>query len=231
MNAECVVTPNAADELLETGFALIRGAIAPSEALSLRALYDNEALFRSRIVMERHSFGKGEYKYFANPLPARIQELREGLYEELLPVANEWVRRLGRALTFPPTHRAFLHECLAGEQSRPTALLLRYHENDYNRLHQDLYGPIAFPLQATIYLSRSGVEFGGGEVVLAEQKPRAQTRVHVVVPDQGDMLILPTSAAPIAGANVYCRAAFRHGVSTVVRGERFSLGIVLHDAR
>jgi hypothetical protein len=219
------------EDLLQNGFALIRGAIEPSEAILLRALYDDDALFRSRIVMERHSFGKGEYKYFANPLPARIQALREGLYEKLVPVANELMRRLGRTTTFPATLQAFLQECLAGDQSRPTALLLRYVRGDFNRLHQDLYGPVAFPLQATLYLSRSGVEFGGGEVVLAEQKPRAQTRVHVVTPDQGDMLILPTSAAPIAVANGYSRATFRHGVATVAWGERFSLGIVLHDAR
>ncbi len=124
-----------------------------------------------------------------------------------------------------------MDECLAGEQSRPTALLLRYRAGDYNRLHQDLYGPVAFPLQATIYLSRASEEFGGGEVVLAEQKPRAQTRVHVLTPGQGDILVLPTSAAPIAGRNGHYRANFRHGVSTLTWGERYTLGIVLHDAR
>jgi uncharacterized protein len=219
------------DELLQNGFSLIRGAIEPSEAIVLRTLYDNDALFRSRIVMERHSFGKGEYKYFGHPLPGRVQTLREGLYEKLAPVANELMRRLGRTTVFPATLQVFLQECLAGEQSRPTALLLRYVKGDFNRLHQDLYGPVAFPLQATLYLSRPGVEFGGGEVVLAEQKPRAQTRVHVLTPDQGDMLILPTSAAPIAVANGYSRVIFRHGVATVAWGERFTLGIVLHDAR
>jgi len=218
-------------ELLERGFALIRNAMDPDETAALRAMYARDALFRSRIVMERHSFGKGEYKYFAHPLPRSVARLREMLYEQLVPVANEWCRRLGRAQAFPATHHAFLHECVAGEQTRPTALLLRYVAGDYNRLHQDLYGPVAFPLQATIYLSRAGVEFGGGEVVLAEQKPRAQTRVHVLAPDRGDMLILPTSAVPIAGANGYYRANFRHGVATVAWGERFSLGLVLHDAR
>jgi uncharacterized protein len=231
MIGERIVTPPVADELLQNGFALIRGIITPDEAVSLRRLYQDDALFRSRIVMERHSFGRGEYKYFAHPLPARIQELREGLYEQLLPTANEQMRRLGRAVTFPATHQAFLHECLAGEQSRPTALLLRYRAGDYNRLHQDLYGPVAFPLQATIYLSRMGKEFGGGEVVLAEQKPRAQTRVHVLAPECGDVLVFATSAAPVFGSNGQYRANFRHGVSTLTWGERFSLGIVLHDAR
>jgi uncharacterized protein len=225
------LTPAVAEQVLENGFALIRGAVSGSEAVSFRDLYEDDSLFRSRVVMQRHSFGKGEYKYFAHPLPPPIQELRERLYEQLLPAANEWMRRLGRLVTFPPTHQAFLHECLAGEQSRATALLLRYRAGDYNRLHQDLYGPVAFPLQATIYLSRAGKEFGGGEVVLAEQKPRAQTRVHVLAPDQGDMLLFPTSGAPIAGANGHYRANFRHGVSTLTWGERFSLGIVLHDAR
>lgn len=225
------VTPAVADELLRSGFVLIRCAVDADEAMSLRRLYDDDDLFRSRIVMERHSFGRGEYKYFADPLPSRIQELREGLYEQLLPIATEWMRRLGRAVNFPSTHQAFLHECLSGEQSRPTALLLRYRAGDYNRLHQDLYGPIAFPLQATVYLSRPGKEFGGGEVVLAEQKPRAQTRVHVLAPELGDMLFLPASIAPISGANGDYRASFRHGVSTLAWGERFTLGIVLHDAR
>ena len=231
MILERLVTPAVAEAVLRNGFALVPEVIDTSESLSLRRLYEDDALFRSRIVMERHSFGQGEYKYFGNPLPPRVQRLREGLYEQLLPVANEWARRLGRVVTFPPTHQAFLHDCVAGEQRRPTALLLRYHAGDYNRLHQDLYGPVAFPLQATIYLSRAGEEFGGAEVVLAEQKPRAQTRVHVLTPNQGDMLVLPTGAAPIAGAAGYYRATFRHGVSTVAWGERFTLGIVLHDAR
>ena len=218
-------------QLLDTGFALVPGIIDTSEALSLRSLYADERLFRSRIVMERHSFGKGEYKYFAHPLPPRLQSLREDLYAQLVPIANEWMQRLGRRVQFPLAHQEFLNECVAGDQTRATMLLLRYGTGDYNRLHQDLYGPVAFPLQATIYLSRPDEEFGGGEVVLAEQKPRAQTRVHVLRPNQGDLLILPTSAAPLAGAGGYYRAAFRHGVSTVAWGERFTLGIVLHDAR
>lgn len=231
MIAQRFVTPEIEGELLQNGFALIRSAIEAKEAGTLRELYDDDALFRSRVVMERHSFGKGEYKYFANPLPPRVQALRESLYDQLLPIANEWNRRLGRAVTFPSTHQAFLHDCVAGEQSRPTALLLRYRAGDYNRLHQDLYGPVAFPLQATVYLSRHAEEFGGGEVVLAEQKPRAQTRIHVLAPQVGDMLVLPTSAAPISGATGHYRANFRHGVSTLKWGERFTLGIVLHDAR
>jgi hypothetical protein len=153
------------------------------------------------------------------------------MYAQLVPVANEWMRRLGRSVQFPIAHQEFLSECLAGDQTRATVLLLRYGAGDYNRLHQDLYGPVAFPLQATIYLSRPGDEFGGGEVVLTEQKPRAQSRAHVLTPEQGDLLILPTSAAPMTGTNGFYRATFRHGVSTVAWGERFTLGIILHDAR
>ncbi|HEY1869055.1 MAG TPA: 2OG-Fe(II) oxygenase [Candidatus Cybelea sp.] len=228
---ERLVPPAVANELLESGFALIPRAIEPAETRAIRALYDDDARFRSRIMMERHSFGKGAYKYFAHPLPPGLQALREQLYRELVPVANEWMRRLGRPAEFPAAHQDFLHDCLAGDQSRATVLLLRYGPGDYNRLHQDLYGPVAFPLQATIYLSRPGDEFGGGEVVLAEQKPRSQTRVHVFAPNQGDALILPTSVAPMAGTHGYYRATFRHGVSTVTWGERLTLGIVLHDAR
>ncbi|MBV9056081.1 MAG: 2OG-Fe(II) oxygenase [Candidatus Eremiobacteraeota bacterium] len=229
--SSALVPPHVAQEVSANGFAVVRGAVACAEAQSLRALYDQDSLFRSRIVMERHTFGKGEYKYFADPLPPRIQALRTGLYEQLLPIANDWMRRLGKPVEFPATHQAFLHACLAGDQTRPTALLLRYRTGDYNRLHQDLYGPVAFPLQATLYLSRPYDEFDGGEVVLAEQRPRAQTRVHVLTPDQGDLLIFPSGLAPIAGAKGWQRTTFRHGVATVTRGERFSLGIVLHDAR
>lgn len=231
VDSQVRIARNVQEELVINGFSLVRRALDPAEAVSFRELYENDSLFRSRIVMERHSFGKGEYKYFAYPLPMRIKNLREQLYEQLLPVANEWMLRSGRTPKFPPTHQAFLDECLTGEQSRPTALLLRYGAGDYNRLHQDLYGPLAFPLQATVYLSRPDEEFGGGEVVLAEQKPRAQTRVHVLKPEQGDLLILPTSTALISGDKGYYRASFRHGVATVAWGERFTLGIVLHDAR
>jgi uncharacterized protein len=220
------------DDLLHgSAFAVLPKFIAPDDAIRLRNLYTNDALFRSRIVMERHAFGRGEYKYFAQPLPPPILSLREELYAMLRPVANEWMQRLGRTVAFPTTHQAFLGDCLAAEQTRPTALLLKYGPGDYNRLHQDLYGPVAFPFQATIYLSRTGDEFSGGEVVLAEQKPRAQTRVHVLAPNQGDLLVLPTAAAPREGANGTYRAIFKHGVSTVTSGERYTLGVVFHDAR
>lgn len=214
----------------EDAFALVPSFITEDAARELRSLYDRDELFRSRVVMEKHAFGQGEYKYFAQPLPPAIRTLREQLYTALQPIANDWMRVMGSTVAFPQTHQAFLADCFASEQRRPTALLLKYGPGDYNRLHQDLYGPVAFPLQATIYLSKARTEFTGGEVVLAEQKPRAQTRVHVLTPDQGDLLVLPTRAAPRNGSQGTYRATFRHGVATVATGERYTLGIIFHDA-
>jgi hypothetical protein len=156
--------------------------------------------------------------------------LREELYARLRPVANEWMRALGAEVTYPAVHQAFLHECLANKQVRPTALLLKYGAGDFNCLHQDIYGPIAFPLQATLYLSRPGTEFRGGEVVLLEQRPRAQSRAHVLAPEQGDLLVFPSRLAPRQGKNGTYRVAFKHGVSTLTWGERYTLGIIFHDA-
>jgi hypothetical protein len=212
------------------GFTLVPGFIARDDAERLRELYGDDSLFRSRVVMERHNFGRGEYKYFAQPLPHIVQSLREELYHELVPIANDWMRAFGSNVTFPASHQEFLDVCFASEQKRPTALLLKYGVGDYNCLHQDLYGPVAFPFQTTIYLSRPGEEFTGGEVVLTEQKPRAQTRAHVLSPKQGDLLVLPTRAAPRAGSNGTYKVNFKHGVSTVESGERYTLGMIFHDA-
>ena len=219
------------EELEAQGFALVPGFLDVQSCVALRALYDDASLFRSRVVMERHAFGHGEYQYFANPLPPKIQTLRESLYATLAPIANEWMELLGNERRFPLAHQAFLDECLASEQTKPTALLLRYEAGDYNCLHQDLYGPVAFPFQATIYLSRSGEDFDGGEVVLTERRPRAQVRAHVLSPRQGDLLVLPSHAAPRRGERGIFRVYFKHGVSTVTRGTRYTLGIILHDAR
>jgi len=217
------------DALDRDGFALLRNFVDSTTAVELRSMYAQDERFRSRVVMERHAFGKGEYKYFANPLPPAIAALREKLYAMLLPAANEWAARLG-GKPFPSTHQEFLSVCFASEQKRPTALMLRYRAGDYNALHQDLYGPVAFPLQATIYLSRLHEEYEGGEVVLVEQKPRAQSRAHVLSPDQGDLLILPTRYAPRRGSKGDYRVTFRHGVSALHSGERYALGIIFHDA-
>jgi len=222
--------PDLERTLTDEPFALVPNFLTSERAIAVRSFYENAGLFRSRVVMERHSFGRGEYQYFAHPLPSEIRELRETLYARLRPIADAWMERLGSAVRFPATHQAFLHDCFEAEQTRPTALLLKYGPGDYNRLHQDLYGPITFPLQATIYLSRPGVDFTGGEVVLTEQKPRAQSRAHVIVPNQGDLLVLPTRDAPRRGSSGDYRAVFRHGVSSVHSGERFTLGIIFHDA-
>jgi hypothetical protein len=220
----------AADQLDDRGFVLVPGFVDAREARALRALYDDDALFRKRIVMERHAYGRGEYKYFANPLPARVRAMREELYAWLRPVANHWMLRLGSNAVFPETHQGFLHDCLEAEQVRPTALLLKYGPGDFNCLHQDIYGPVAFPLQATLYLSRPGEEFTGGEVVLVEQKARVQSRAHVIAPEQGDLLILPSRTMPRTGASGTYRSTFKHGVSTVTAGERYTLGLIFHDA-
>jgi hypothetical protein len=212
------------------GFALVRSFFEPDAAKELRALYDDETRFRSRIVMQRHAFGRGEYKYFANPLPPAVAEVRERLYAALVPYANAWASRLRLNVGFPPSHREFLKRCFESEQRRPTPLLLKYGPGDYNCLHQDLYGPVTFPLQATVYLSRPGEEFGGGEVVLSEQRPRAQTRVHVVQPLQGDLLVLASHSVPREGSRGWYRANFKHGVGTVHWGTRYALGVVFHEA-
>ena len=212
------------------GFALVPGFLQPGAAEAMRALYDDDDRFRSRVVMQRHAFGRGEYKYFAHPLPAPIAQMRERLYAALVPTANAWTSELRLGVTFPPTLAEFLERCFASEQRRPTPLLLKYGAGDYNCLHQDLYGPVAFLLQATVYLSRPGEEFGGGEVVLSESRPRAQTRVHVLHPRQGDVLVLPSRAVPRRGSRGAYRAQFKHGVGTVAWGNRYTIGIVFHDA-
>lgn len=216
-------------DVRERGFALVPQFLDPAATESIRALYDRDDLFRKRIVMQQHAYGRGEYKYFANPLPSAVQSIRQSLYETLVPLANEWMQAMKLNAAFPSTHQAFLHDCFESEQTRPTALLLKYGAGDFNCLHQDIYGPVAFPFQATLYLSRPGDEFDGGEVVLVEQRPRAQSRAHVIAPRQGDLLILPRYA-PRRGANGTYRVTFKHGVSEVTSGTRYTLGIIFHDA-
>ena len=216
--------------LLGDGFMLVQKFLVPDECMELRKLYDGDEIFRSRVVMERHNFGRGEYKYFAYPLPETIRELRESFYEKLAPIANRWNERLGIAARYPEHQQQFLDFCLDAEQSRPTALLLRYRAGDYNCMHQDLYGELAFPFQLTFFLS-SRDEYEGGEFVLMEQRPRAQTRPIVLQPDRGDFVIIPNRYRPVEGSRGFYRTTFRHGVSEVHSGERFTLGIIFHDAR
>ena len=213
------------------GCAVLRGILAPPDCVALSALYAEEARFRSRVVMARHGFGRGEYKYFSYPLPPKIAALREGLYPPLAAIANRWNESLRSEVRFPPTHAAFLKRCHAAGQTRSTPLLLRYGEGDYNCLHQDLYGEHVFPLQATILLSRPGTDFTGGEFVLTEQRPRMQSRAEVVGLAQGDAVIFAVNERPVRGARGVYRVKMRHGVSRLRAGQRFTLGIIFHDAK
>jgi hypothetical protein len=197
---------------------------------ALAALYDDETRFRSRVVMQRHNYGRGEYKYLRYPLPEPVADLRTALYPPLAAIANEWRAALDEAGRFPPTLDAFLAECHAAGQTRPTPLLLRYGKDDFNCLHQDLYGPLVFPLQLTILLSEPGKDFSGGEFVLVEQRPRAQSRPQVVPLAQGEAVIFPVHHRPAQGTRGPYRVTMRHGVSRVTSGNRQTLGIIFHDA-
>ena len=219
-----------ADTLNAHGYATLPGAFDAEECAAARAYYEREELFRSRVVMARHGFGQGEYQYFAYPLPGAIQKLRHELYCRLAPVANAWAEKLGSPAHYPPTHDDYLVRCHAHGQTRPTPLLLKYGAGDYNRLHQDLYGGEQFPLQAAVLLSVPRSDFAGGEFVLTETAPRRQTRAEVVPLGQGDMVIFAVNHRPVASAKGFSRVAMRHGVSTVRRGARMTLGIILHDA-
>jgi hypothetical protein len=201
-----------------------------AECRALSSLYADDRRFRSRIDMAPRRFGEGEYKYFARPLPPIVEALRQFLYPPLAKIANDWMAKVGEARRYPARLDTFLAECEARGQTRPTPLLLRYREGGYNCLHQDLYGELVFPLQATVLLSRPGEDFTGGEFLLIEQRPRRQSRGEVVPLRQGDAVIFPVNHRPIAGARGYYRATMRHGVSKLLSGERFTLGIIFHDA-
>jgi hypothetical protein len=216
--------------LHESGWARTGEILTTQECDELRALYSNDNLFRSRVVMARHRFGLGEYKYFAYPLPDLITELRERLYAQLAAFANDWGSKLGGKSHYPNTHQEFIKLCRAGGQTRPTPLMLRYESGGYNCLHQDLYGAVYFPLQTVFMLDRSELDFCGGEFVLVEQRPRAQSAAHVVSPRQGEAVIFTTRWRPVQGSRGYYRVNIRHGVSAITRGLRHTLGIVYHDA-
>jgi hypothetical protein len=218
------------DTLASRGFVVAPGLIDPAECRALAALWPEKPRFRSHVVMQRHGFGQGEYQYFAYPLPERIEALRQALYPELAAVANRWNEELGVAKRFPPTLQAWLRQCHAGGQKRPTPLLLRYGPGDYNCLHRDLYGELVFPLQATVLLSDPAKDFSGGEFMLVEQRPRMQSRGEVVPLRQGDAVIFAVNERPVKGTRGFYRTAMRHGVSSLREGERFTLGIIFHDA-
>jgi len=212
------------------GSAVVGQLLTPQECRALAALYPEDRLFRSRVVMARHGFGSGEYRYFTYPLPADIASLRGTFYARLAPIANEWNERLGLEQRYPAGHAEYLARCHAALQTRPTPLLLKYEEGDYNCLHQDLYGEHVFPLQVAVLLSEPGEDFLGGEFVITEQRPRMQTRVEVLNLRQGDAALFAVSHRPVQGARGTYRVNLRHGVSRLRRGQRHTLGIIFHDA-
>ncbi len=217
-------------ELDERGCATTGPILTQSECETLVASYEASEGFRSRIVMASHGFGRGEYKYFAYPLPPPVLDLRTALYSPLADVANRWQTQLGRTADYPPEHEDYLERCHAAGQRRPTPLLLSYAESDYNCLHQDLYGALAFPLQCTFLLSAPGHDFDGGEFVLTEQRPRMQSRVEVVPLRQGEAVIFAVNQRPVQGSRGVYRVTLRHGVSRLRSGRRLTLGIIFHDA-
>jgi hypothetical protein len=213
------------------GHARISSMLTPEECASLTALYADGARFRSRIVMARHGFGRGEYQYFAYPLPDLVNEFRAELYPRLSGLASRWNEAMGVDVRYPPAHAAFLERCHRAGQTKPTPLLLQYGAGDYNCLHQDLYGEHVFPLQVVFLLSIPGTDFSGGELVFTEQRPRMQSRAEVVSLAQGDGVIFAVHHRPVRGTRGFYRVTKRHGVSRVHTGHRHTLGIIFHDAK
>jgi uncharacterized protein len=227
---ERIAWPEVEAELDERGYATTGPLLTPAECRALAGLYGEPGHFRSRIVMRRHAFGEGEYQYFAKPLPAIVAALRALVYPRLVPIASRWRAALGQGDPYPADLDRYLAACHAAGQIRPTPLLLKYGPGDYNCLHQDLYGALHFPLQMTILLSAPGPDFSGGEFVLTEQRPRAQSRVEVVPLQQGEAVIFAVNVRPAHGTHGVYRVTKRHGVSRVRAGERYTLGIIFHDA-
>ena len=218
-------------QLDERGFVSIPGVLTKKTCEAIAGFYTDDHRFRSRIDMSRYSFGRGEYKYFNYPLPEIVQQLRTSIYPQLAPLANRWAERLGsKPANYPETLSDFIEQCHRAGQNRATPLLLKYGTGDFNCLHQDLYGDIVFPFQVTCFLSQRGKDFDGGEFVLSEQQPRRQSRVEVLTPEQGDAVIFAVHHRPVRGTRGYYRANLRHGVSTLRSGERYTLGIIFHDA-
>jgi hypothetical protein len=213
------------------GYATLPGLVTPQQCQALAALYRDDANFRSRVVMERHAFGIGEYKYLRYRLPPLVEELRQTCYQRLVPVANRWRRLLREGGTLPQDLDAYLRECRSAGQTQPTPLILKYEAGGYNCLHQDLYGERVFPLQMTVLLSASGRDFTGGEFLLVEQRPRAQSKAEVVPLAQGDAVVFAVRHRPAQGKRGPYRVTLRHGVSRIAAGERYTLGVIFHDAR
>jgi hypothetical protein len=217
-------------QLDQDGYAIVRSLLLAKTCDQLSALYQQTEPFRSQVIMARHGFGRGEYKYFRYPLPTPVERLRGALYPRLVALANRWYERMNLPERFPPSHAEFLQRCHAAGQLRPTPLLLQYGAQDYNCLHQDLYGESVFPLQVAILLSEPGQDFSGGEFVLTEQRPRMQSRPHVLDLTKGDAVIFAVNQRPVKGVRGDYRVTMRHGVSRLHSGKRHTLGIIFHDA-
>jgi hypothetical protein len=228
---ESIDWARASDHLDDWGWAPFGRLLTANECDALARLYADDSIFRSTVVMARHGFGRGEYKYFAYPLPDIIAALRPPLYARLVPIANRWNESMGIAVRYPPTHADFIKRCHQAGQTRPTPLLLRYAEGDYNCLHQDLYGEHVFPLQVVILLSEPCKDFSGGELVLTEQRPRMQSRAEVVPLGRGDAAVFAVHHRPVRGTRGPYRVNLRHGVSRLRSGHRYTAGIIFHDAK
>ncbi len=223
---------NAEESLSARGYAVTNPILSSEECASIIALYNDDSRFRSQVIMERHRFGVGDYKYFANPLPQTVANLRTSAYPHLAKVANEWAEAFGeKKPPFPLDHAAFLKICHKAGQTKPTPLILHYEAGGYNCLHQDLYGEVAFPLQMVFLLGQPGRDWEGGEFLLVEQQPRAQSKAEVVPANQGQTIVFTTRYRPVKGSRGHYRVNLRHGVSRVHRGTRYTLGIIFHDAK
>lgn len=218
-------------ELDAEGNAIVKGILSPDECDEIRGFYEDEDLFRSQIVMERHGFGRGEYRYFSYPLPSLIAALRTSVYPHLVPTANRWNEAMGTDVRYPATHADFIQRCHQAGQNKPTPLILKYGPDDYNCLHQDLYGEHVFPLQIAVLLSEPETDFTGGEFVMTEQRPRMQSRPIVVPLQKGDGVVFAVNHRPVKGKKSVYRVNLRHGVSRLRSGSRFTLGIIFHDAK
>ncbi|KAA5841115.1 2OG-Fe(II) oxygenase [Pseudomonas chlororaphis] len=227
----CLDWASIEQQLDQDGSAVLDNLLSADQCHELGSLYPHSELFRSRVVMARHGFGRGEYQYFAYPLPQRVAELRGQFYPRLVPLANRWNQLMSIPVQYPPRHEDFLQRCHAAGQQRPTPLLLQYGPQDYNCLHQDLYGDNVFPLQVAILLSRPGIDFTGGEFVITEQRPRMQSRPQVIGLKQGDALIFAVHHRPVPGVRGHYRVTLRHGVSRLHSGRRHTLGVIFHDAQ
>jgi uncharacterized protein len=230
INLERISWNDVHDGLNARGYQIVPDLLDAHECQQLIALYDESNLFRKTVSMERYRFGRGEYKYFRYPLTEIIQSLRENVYTALVPVANAWMKNLNSSIEYPPAHADFIARCMEAGQQKPTVLVLRYGEGGFNTLHQDLYGDVYFPFQIVLFLNQRNEDFSGGEFVLTEQIPRAQSKAIVLLPPRGSMLIFTTNFRPVRGSRGFYRVNMKHGVSEVLHGKRHTLGIIFHDA-